>query len=115
MPFSATESTCTITHSLYLFVTSTQEWTIWDATTFPYIQWDSSIGEFKISTSDYSYDVPFEILVRIFAEDLFSEPANQIYNQFQVTIKDKCRDIVLKTDIVGFTGTESVPYAWDMW
>ena len=56
LPFSQTESTCTITHSLYFYVTNTQSWIAWSAGTFPYAAWNSVNGELTISTSDYTYD-----------------------------------------------------------
>lgn len=37
LPFSVTEASCTITHTLQLFDTTTQEWTAWSAVTHPYV------------------------------------------------------------------------------
>ena len=40
---------------------------------------------------------------------------NTLENIFHITIKDQCLDVVVDSEMIGFTGTQTNPYEWEMY
>ena len=131
LSFSATQSQCVITYTLFFWVETTQMWTEWSAGAFPFAGWTSSTGELTLQTNDYTNYDNFSIIARIYAEDLYSEVEeplfDEIYDQFTIEVRDECHDIGLAEDgggtVIGgieitnsgSTASQASPFQFHLW
>ena len=76
---------CTLTYTFELYDETTQLWTVWDGTTYPFAAWTPGSttspsgagthdpGSFTLQTNDYQNYDNYSVLARVTAEDLHSE------------------------------------------
>ena len=81
LDFTASQPQCLITYSLFFWVESTQLWTEWSALAFPFAGWTPSTGELTLQTDDYTNYDNFSIVARIYAEDLYSEVEEPMFDK----------------------------------
>jgi len=106
---------------LHFWNSNTKVWVQYDATSaliYMFVgSWDPASGTLIINTSDFTtYDGPYVVLVRITTMNTVS----LFEDQFDLTIKDKCRDAAITQGVVvkaadGTTRTFASPFLWDMW
>lgn len=111
---------CPFTFKLFFYDELNFDWTEYTSSTaasFSFVQsFDASSGEIKIYTTDFGTYDNYSVRVWILAIDERSNSAqNSVNDYFNLYVKDECRDVVIKTGITGFSGTEASPYSWHIW
>ena len=92
-------------------------WVEHDNVKYPFAAWTAATGGLVINTSDFNtYDGPYRVIVRITTMNTVSVFADE----FDLTIKDKCRDATLTSGVVvkaldNSIKTEASPFEWYMW
>jgi len=145
MTFTATQPdntwpNCLITHTLEFWDIPTQEWVVYSAmgngSVYPFIaNWNSANGQFTIYTADFTNYDNTSFLVRVTAEDLYSdvEGKEKITDTFTIELRDECHDIVIYDNGSGLSpingniaitdsssaksgsGTEADPHVYHTW
>lgn len=113
MDVSGADGACTITFALYFYDEPNYDWILYstsNAGTYNFVSsFSSSSGSLSLYTTDYGSYSDFTIRTKIVATG-----ADSVEDEFDITIKDQCRDVYVSSGLSGFTGTEASPYQWDM-
>ena len=119
-PSAWDSTTCAWTCQLFFYDAPNYTWeeyTSATASTYPFVSsFDTSYGTLSISTSDYTNYENYSVRTKIvLTDERSSSSLNSIEDEFDLYIRDQCRDVTINTGISGFTGTEATPYYWHMW
>lgn len=112
-------SSCPATYTLYFWDAANYDWEAYSSSPSDYAfvsSFSTSTGQLQIYSTDYATYEDYTVRTKIVVVDSRSSATlNTLEDEFDITVKDQCRDVVVNTSIVGFSGTESSPYSWHMW
>ena len=107
-----------MTYQLYFWDAPNYTWELYDsstASTYPFVSSFTS-GTITIFSNDYTNYENFSVRTKLVAIDERSgSSSNTFEDEFDLYLRDQCRDASITSEIDGFTGTEASPYSWHMW